>query len=96
MGLRERLKKILDGQAYIDCEDAMLVQSFDISQRLDTEPGVYGLYATLQIGDRFTQKLLCSFDHPEQGEVIAENLNNAWRRICNADDVWWKKGMQVY
>ena len=85
MGLRERLKKILDGQAYIDCEDAMLVQSFDINQRLDTEPGIYGLYATLQVGDRFTRKLLCSFDHPEQGEPLAENLNAAWRRICERE-----------
>ena len=86
MGLHERLKKILDtAQAYIVYENAMLVQSFQVNQHLDTEPGVYGLYLTLQIGDRFTRRLLCSFDHPEQGEIIAENLNKSWRRICDEE-----------
>ena len=86
MSLHERLQKILDtAQAYIDYEDAMLVQAFSVSQRLDTEPGVYGLYATIQIGNIFTRQLICSFDHPEQGEIIAENLNKSWRRVCDAD-----------
>ena len=86
MGLHERLKKILDtAQAYIVYENAMLVQSFQVNQQLDTEPGAYGLYLTLQIGDRFTRRLLCSFDHPEQGKIIAENLNKSWRRICDEE-----------
>ncbi len=86
MGLHERLKKILDtAQAYIDYEGTMLVQAFSVSQRLDTGPGVYGLYVTIQIGNIFTRRLLCSFDHPEQGENIAENLNKSWRRVCDEE-----------
>lgn len=86
MTLHERLQKILNtAQAYIDYEDAMLVQTFRVDQRLDTEPGVYGLYLYMQMGKKFSSRLLCSLDDPEQGEIIAENLNKSWRRVCDAD-----------
>lgn len=85
MGLREWLLKKLDSQVYIDYEENMLTHSFYVTQRWDNEPGVYGLYVCIQTGGIFTSRLLCSFDHPEQGEPLAENLNAAWRRICERE-----------